>query len=302
MLPHMRAHAIAGPWAAGERLLVVRGGEDPRAAELVRYTKRLADRLRALDGAPCRDAPPPALGEAERDRVADTLRLAERLGGETLILPGERIAEEIIAWARGNNVTQIVIGKPSAARAGAMAPGLRAARPDPAADDIVVLVIAGGRRDDPPKRVARAAPRRSPRCPISLPRPWSPPPPRVGWLLQSLLDRERRPRLPHGRGRHRGPLRPGRRSLAAVAACSLQLLLPPPSTPSRSPIPTNVAALFFFLVVAVVTSNLAARARPLQAVAATAAETTEALYAFSRKLAGVVTLDDLLWATAIRSR
>src|SRR5512138_477326 len=46
LLTHMQAHAIPGPWAAGERILVC-VSEDPRAAGLVRYTKRLADRLHA---------------------------------------------------------------------------------------------------------------------------------------------------------------------------------------------------------------------------------------------------------------
>ena len=46
LLTHMQANAIAGPWAAGERILVC-VSEDPRAAGLVRYTKRLADRLHA---------------------------------------------------------------------------------------------------------------------------------------------------------------------------------------------------------------------------------------------------------------
>src|SRR4029078_4670390 len=46
LLNHMQANAIAGPWAAGERILVCLS-EDPRAAGLVRYTKRLADRLHA---------------------------------------------------------------------------------------------------------------------------------------------------------------------------------------------------------------------------------------------------------------
>jgi two-component system sensor histidine kinase KdpD len=53
----------------------------------------------------------------------------------------------------------------------------------------------------------------------------------------------------------------------------------------------------FFTIVAVVVSNVAARAR-MQAVAAMGrARMTESLYAFSRKLAGVATLDDALWAT-----
>ena len=46
LLTHMQANAIAGPWAAGERILVC-VSEDPRAAGLVRYAKRLADRLHA---------------------------------------------------------------------------------------------------------------------------------------------------------------------------------------------------------------------------------------------------------------
>ena len=46
MVDYMRAHAIAGPWAAGERVLVcVQGG--PRATATVRHARRLADQLRA---------------------------------------------------------------------------------------------------------------------------------------------------------------------------------------------------------------------------------------------------------------
>ena len=61
LLTHMQAHAIPGPWAAGERLLVC-VSEDPRAAGLVRYAKRLADRLRApFIGIVCRDAAQPAV-------------------------------------------------------------------------------------------------------------------------------------------------------------------------------------------------------------------------------------------------
>ena len=46
LLSHMRANAIAGPWGAGERVLVC-VSEDPRSAGLVRHAKRLADRLHA---------------------------------------------------------------------------------------------------------------------------------------------------------------------------------------------------------------------------------------------------------------
>jgi two-component system sensor histidine kinase KdpD len=65
--------------------------------------------------------------------------------------------------------------------------------------------------------------------------------------------------------------------------------------------PTNVAAFFFFIAMAVVVSNVAARVRTQAVVAMTRARTTESLYAFSRKLASTATLDDVLWATAYQT-
>jgi len=54
-------------------------------------------------------------------------------------------------------------------------------------------------------------------------------------------------------------------------------------------------ALFFFMVVAVVASALAARTRSQTEAARREARTTAELYAFSRKIAGVMDLYDLLW-------
>ena len=65
--------------------------------------------------------------------------------------------------------------------------------------------------------------------------------------------------------------------------------------------PRNVIAIVFFTIVAIVVSNVAARARTLAVTAMARARTTESLYVFSRKLAGVGTLDDLLWATAYQT-
>jgi two-component system sensor histidine kinase KdpD len=59
----------------------------------------------------------------------------------------------------------------------------------------------------------------------------------------------------------------------------------------------SIATVPFFLFVALITSHLASRARAAALAAASRAETTEALYALSRKIAGIVTLDELLWAT-----
>ncbi len=62
--------------------------------------------------------------------------------------------------------------------------------------------------------------------------------------------------------------------------------------------PENVVALFFFAIVALIASDLAARVRGQAVAARLRAKTTDDLYQFSRKLAVAVTLDDLLWATA----
>ena len=65
--------------------------------------------------------------------------------------------------------------------------------------------------------------------------------------------------------------------------------------------PRDVIAVVFFAIVAIMVSNLAARARRLAVAAMGRARTTESLYAFSRKLSGAGTLDDVLWATAYQA-
>ena len=153
MVQYMRAHGLAGPWAASEHLLVcVHGGEG--AAELVRYTKRLADRLKApWTAIHIQTAGDRRAGEAVNDRVADTLRLAERLGGEALVLPGQRIADEVLAWARANNVTQIIIG--SVRRSGwrDLLGGSLPRDLIRGADDIAIHVLPEGGETAPAKRV-----------------------------------------------------------------------------------------------------------------------------------------------------
>src|SRR4029077_6060602 len=114
LLTEMQASALSAPRAAGERVLVCIS-EDPRAAGLVRYTKRRADRLHApWTALYIENRRSLQLTEEERDRVADTLRLAERLGGEAITTPGgprRTIADDVLSYSREHNVTQIVIGK-----------------------------------------------------------------------------------------------------------------------------------------------------------------------------------------------
>ncbi|MBO0742897.1 MAG: sensor histidine kinase KdpD, partial [Hyphomicrobiaceae bacterium] len=166
LLEHMRARAISGPWAAGERILVC-VSEDPRSSGLVRYGKRLADRLRAPWTALCIETRRSLqLTEKERDRIAEAMRLAERLDGEAITIPSasRRIADDVIAFAHANNATHIVIGKSQRSRWFEILHGSVVHDLVRRAGNISVHVIAGDELTSEPatsaaKAVAPAAPR-----------------------------------------------------------------------------------------------------------------------------------------------
>ncbi len=113
MRGYMRDHAVPSTWPVMERLLVA-VGPSPYSARLVRAAKRMADRLQAewiaeyVETPATRRLPPEV-----RDRVSQTLRLAERLGAEAVTVSGSRMSDEILALARARNVTKIVVGKPA---------------------------------------------------------------------------------------------------------------------------------------------------------------------------------------------
>jgi two-component system, OmpR family, sensor histidine kinase KdpD len=112
MRVYMREHAIRTVWPAADRLLVC-VGPTPDAARLVRSAKRMAERLGAEWIAAYVETPGHRSLPAEaRDRVIQTLRLAEQLGAETATLPGSTMSEAILAFARDRNVTKILVGKP----------------------------------------------------------------------------------------------------------------------------------------------------------------------------------------------
>ncbi len=301
MVQYMRAHGFAGPWAAGERLLAcVHGGEG--AAELVRHAKRLADRLKApWTAIHIQTAADRRASEAASDRVADTLRLAERLGGEVLVVPGERVADELLAWARANNVTQIVIG--SVRRSG-WREWLEGSLPRDlirGAADIVVVVLPEGGETAPPKRVrARAAEPRPTPLPYLGAAALVALVAGVGWLLQQLFEPSNvalvfvTPVLVAALAWGLGPAL----AAAALSVLAYNFFFTDPLYTFRISDPENVAGLVLFSIVAVLASGLAARTRAQTLTARQEATRTAALYAFAKKLAGIAAIDDLLWAAA----
>ncbi len=108
-----REHGIREPWTARERILVA-VGDSARSADVVRAASRMAGRVRAPWIALSVETPAyHALRDENRERVAANLDLAERLGAETVVVRGERVADEVLAVARERNVTRIVVGRPT---------------------------------------------------------------------------------------------------------------------------------------------------------------------------------------------
>lgn len=304
LLTHMQANAISGPWAAGDRVLVC-VDEQPRGASLVRYARRLADRLRAPWAAVHVETQRFArLSEAERDRLASTLRLADQLGGETITLPGRNAAEEIARHARENNVTHIVTGKPNKPRWRELFEGSVSHDLIRHAGNISVHVISGNDQEVvPSQRRSASAPRPSFQIkPYLVSTGYVVAALGFGLLLSRFLD-VRNIALVFLMAVLASAVTLGlwpALFASVVSAAVLNFFFLDPLYTLVISDPESVIALGFFFVVAVIASNLTARVQRQASSARQRVRTTEDLYSFSKKLAGTGTLDDVLWATAFQ--
>ncbi|MGQ3671430.1 DUF4118 domain-containing protein [Xanthobacter sp. TB0136] len=301
LVTHMQAHAIPGPWSAGERVLVCIN-EHPGAMALVRYGRRQADRLRvpwaAVHVETSRDA---RLSEIDKDKIASALRLAEQLGAEAVVLPGENVAQEILAYACANNYTHVIVGMPTAPRwleffSGSVSHDLIRAKAD-----VSVHVISPG---------TGGQARRS-----AMPDIWSRRRLDLGRYLWSILYVAGALGIGTALSRFLDVRNIALVFLMAVLASAMGgglwpalfasvvsafvfnfFFLEPRYTLDIGD-PESVVALAFFLGVAVIASNLAGRVQSQAMTARRRAKTTEGLYLFSKKLASAGTLGDVLWAT-----
>ena len=305
MVDYMRAHAIQGPWEASERVLVC-VSDRPGGTALVRYARRLADRLRASWTAIyVETSRTQRLNEEERDRVAAALRLAEQLGGQSVTVPAAATADGVIDYAHANNFTHIVVSTRQRSRWLELIRSSLAHEVIRRALDVSVHVV--------PERHVEATDEDG-----SAARPRPPGKRRLDFGAYGGSVVMVAAALLAGLALQRtlGVSNIALVFLTAVLASAVTyglwpalfasfvsmlaynfFFLPPLYTFTIAD-PENVLALIVFLIVAVIASNLTGRVR-LQALAAgQRAKMTEDLYLFSRKLAGVIQLDDLLWATA----
>ena len=150
MRHYMRDHAIRQTWPVRERLLVCIG-PSPSSIRLVRAAKRMAEGLGAEWIVAYVETPAQVrLPQEARDRVAQTMRLAEQLGAEVHTLTGQRMSDEILAFARSRNVSKIVVGKPERPLWRRIAMGSIVDTIVQGSGEIDVYVITGDRDDSRP--------------------------------------------------------------------------------------------------------------------------------------------------------
>jgi two-component system, OmpR family, sensor histidine kinase KdpD len=293
---YMQAHAVAGTWAVSERVMVCIS-DGPLAARLVRAARRIAARRRAEWIAVFVETPSfHRHPEEDRQRVGRALRLAEQLGAEAVTIPGQNVASEIIRYARSRNVTEIVLGKP-------LRPWWRTIfAPSPIPEiiaksgDIEVRVVSST------QGLKGMLPARRPELRPGSPLYYLIPPVAVGAAGVVAKLMERLVHLPD----------PSMLFLTAVLVTAVTGGLLPSILASIlgllvydfffvQPLytftvtkPQDVVSLAVYLIVGILTSQLAARIRDQAEAARQREARTNALYEFSRQIAGAVGLDDLV--------
>ncbi len=116
MVEYLRAHAMAGNWAAGERI-VVAVSELPGADELVRAGKRMADALRGPWTAVHIETPRSSrFSDVQNARLAATMRLASQLGAQVATIPATSVFEGLTRFAVYARATQLIVGKSTRSR------------------------------------------------------------------------------------------------------------------------------------------------------------------------------------------
>jgi two-component system sensor histidine kinase KdpD len=297
MLTYMREHAITGPWGAGERVIVCLD-PGPDAANTVRAAKRTAAGLDAeLIALYVETERHALLGDAEQARLAEATRLAEQLGAEVVRVPGRSVAEEILAFARSRNATRVVLGKSRRSRWFELRHGSVVDELVRSGSGLVVEVAPSGELPSVPAAIdwLFGAPRT------------------VGPYLEGVLTTAAATAVgvlidrvvalsnislvfvvPVLVAAARHGLVPSL-WVSTLSVLSYNFFFLPPLYQLTIADPSNVVALFFFMFVAVAASALGTRTRAQAEAARREARTTADLYAFSRKIAGVVELDDLLW-------
>lgn len=305
MVAQLRQQGIEGPWPTAERILVC-VGSDAHSEAVIRTAARIATAQKADWIA--LHLKPGDREVADRDlvrRVNKMLALAGRLGARTASLDASDRAGAILAFAKRNNITQIIIGRSKAGPLNFLLGRSLSRDVVWRAQALSVLVVA--------PEAEKASNERE--LPVQ-PSPWLRPGPSAKSLALATcavtagvlagVAIELVTRLPNLSmvfllavllcGMCFG-------TMSAIAASVLSFFsynfffIEPRYTFTIAE-PYELLSLFIFLAVAFVTGSLAGRLREQATATRERAEATQALFDFSRKLSGVSKLDDVLWLLA----
>jgi two-component system sensor histidine kinase KdpD len=161
LLHYRDEHGIQRPWETRERIVVAITGA-PSGEHLIRRAARIAERSRAeLLGVHVRRSD--GLGTSSGDdRVAAHRQLLSELGGHYHEIVGEDPAEQLVAFARAENATQLVLGTSRRGRFDELLHGSIVNRAVRASPDIDVHVVAHDEDTDTRPRATRSKYRSAP--------------------------------------------------------------------------------------------------------------------------------------------
>lgn len=298
MLDYIRAHALAGNWAAGERI-VVAVSELPGSKTLIRAAKRLAD----AQGAPWTAVYVETLRSLsftpeQRQQVAENMQLAAQLGGNVASVAGPNVVEALKAFLSDARATQLVVGKSARSKWFELRHGTvvdRLVRETPGVAVHVLPHEVLGDRTEGFQSGARSR------------RPWGAP---TGYLFSALLVAGFTALavavhafggltnvalvylIPVLASASLYGMRTGVFT-GIVSALAYNFFFLPPIYTFTIEDPENVLTVAVFIVVAIVTSQLASRVRVQANLAERSSGQNAALASFARMLAGLSSRQEL---------
>ena len=304
MVNYLRQNAIEGAWPTAERIVVC-VGSDASSEAVVRTASRLASGLNASWVAVTLEKMGGEItDEAALARIDETMRLAERLGAETARLSGRDLPDELLRYARRENITQIVIGRSHAGVWGRLRGRSLSEAIVRRAEEIAVHVVVG-----PETKQRHVA--------------WHWEMPELAGLSLGLATAAVSVSCAVLIGKfitHFLPLpNVSMIFLTAVLVCavtfgSLSAILAAiisvfaynfffiePLFRFTASEPHELFALVIFLLVAVLTGSLAGRVREQSDASRKRIATIQALYDISRKLSATASLEDVLYVVAYQA-
>lgn len=292
LVERMQAEAIEGPWAAGERILACIG-PDPISPAVIRTAKRLADLMDAPWMAVTVERPGINPDDEERKRLDESMALARSLGADTDTLTGSDIPAELLRFARFENVTQIVVGR---SRNGFFNELLRRSLPHELVrrtQDIAIHLVTRDREVDGPRRRWNLPPLNANAAAFIWATAFIAGATGIGTILTDLTP------IPNLSIVYLlavlltavsfGIWPAVYASVLSFAAYNFFFITPLYTFSIAEPY--ELLALAIFLLVAIITSAVAGRARYQAGVSASRMRAMRRLYEFTRRLSGLATPD-----------